>query len=90
MSQFYLQQIKPEQYNVLTIHAELEGMKYLDWFKEFLILARKSSVNFCKLESFAQNALTHKANLPVCELIQATVEGRSGKLAVQGSVGKGD
>ena len=38
---FYLALLK-NKINVLTIHAELEGMKYLDWFRSFLLAAKKN------------------------------------------------
>ncbi len=80
---FYLKQLKSNQLNVLTIHAELEGMKYLDWFKALLLLAQQSGLEFVKLEKVAHAVLAQSEKIPVCDLIQGEVDGRSGTLAVQ-------
>ena len=78
----YLSLLKPEIVNVMTIHPEIEGMKYLPWFREFL-LALKTQAQFTTLENIAQNLLQNRAAVPVCELIQSEVDGRSGSLAMQ-------
>lgn len=71
--------------NVMTIHAELEGMFYLDWFRSFLMSLQKRAVVFSDLDSLAQQILVNKNDVPVAELIQGSVAGRSGKLAMQGT-----
>lgn len=81
---FYFKCLVEDQPNVLTIHAELEGMKYFSWFENFLRAALSSSVSFKKLEEVAKTILTKRDCIPTCELIQGTVEGRSGTMAVQG------
>lgn len=83
MSDFYLSQLKENSPNILTIHAELEGMKYLDWFREFLQKAMTQQIQFMTLADMAQQLLTDRAHIPVCDLIQGTVDGRSGTMAVQ-------
>jgi hypothetical protein len=35
------------------------------------------------MDDMAKKLLTHPEKIPVCELIQGTVDGRSGTLAVQ-------
>ncbi|CAL7963773.1 undecaprenyl phosphate-alpha-L-ara4FN deformylase [Gammaproteobacteria bacterium] len=75
----YLSLLKPDALNVLTIHTELEGMKYLAWFRSFLVELKKQNIQFTNLSDIAKSA-----KFPVCELVQAGVEGRSGKLAWQG------
>ena len=72
---FYLA-LLPNKINVLTIHAELEGMKYLDWFRTFLLAAKKN-VQFTTLSEIATK------DFPSCELIHKETVGRSGKLAWQ-------
>lgn len=75
----YLSLLKPDALNVLTIHTELEGMKYFAWFRSFLLALKKQNVQFTNLSDVAKSAAFH-----ACELVQAEVEGRSGKLAWQG------
>jgi peptidoglycan/xylan/chitin deacetylase (PgdA/CDA1 family) len=84
LSAFYFSCFAENRPNILTVHAELEGMKYLTWFSDFLRQAKAQQVNFMRLESLAQQYLMDKAQVPICELIQGSVDGRSGTLAVQG------
>lgn len=77
----YLSLLTPDALNVLTIHAELEGMKYHEWFRLFLTTLKKQDIQFNNLREIAKTN-----NFPTCELIQAEIEGRSGKLAHQGTV----
>jgi undecaprenyl phosphate-alpha-L-ara4FN deformylase len=67
--------------NVITIHSELEGMKYFDWFRSFLIELKKRNVHFSTLDDIAKTA--NSISYPVCEVCQEEVTGRSGKLAKQ-------
>ncbi len=82
---YYLDHIKPDQLNVLTIHAELEGMKHLQWFEELIIKIQERGIQITPLRHIAEAALIHKKEIASCELIQGEVDGRSGLLAVQGS-----
>lgn len=79
----YLSLLREDVPNIITIHAELEGMHYLTWFKEFLQVLLAYGVKFEKLDTIAQRYLAGREKIPVCELIQAEVDGRSGLLGVQ-------
>ncbi len=74
----YLSSLKPDIPNVLTIHAELEGMKYFAWFRSFLLELKNREIQFIALREIAKFG-----GFPVCELIQKEIEGRSGNLAWQ-------
>lgn len=74
----YLSLLKPDTLNVLTIHAELEGMKYFAWFRSFLLELKNREIQFITLREIVRSG-----GFPVCELVQSEVEGRSGKLAWQ-------
>src|SRR5262249_6502927 len=37
LTAFYLEQLVTNRINTLTAHAEIEGMKYLEWFRNFLV-----------------------------------------------------
>jgi len=80
---YYLSLLKHDKPNIFTTHAEIEGMRYLDWFREFLIAAKKQNVNIVTMATIADQYLAQPEQIPVCEFIQGTVEGRSGTLAVQ-------
>lgn len=82
LDEYYLSLLQDEVINVLTIHAELEGMQYLDFFAGFLKKAQQQGIQFQTLQRVAQQCLANPDIIPVCELIQGTVNGRSGTLAV--------
>ena len=79
----YLSLLRPGTPNVLTIHAELEGMKHLSLFRGFLQQAKARSVRFALLRDLAQDLLKTPSSIPVCDLVSGTIDGRSGTLAVQ-------
>jgi len=81
---YYLSLIKPNQLNVLTIHTELEGMHYLDWFKELLVKVKDADIQIVSVKTVALSALKQKGKVPNCQLIQKEIDGRSGLLACQG------
>ena len=84
LTEFYLSQLKHDLPNIFTVHAEIEGMKHLAWFSEFLRTAQAKQINIVTMETIAQQYLARRAEIPVNELIQGTVDGRSGMLAKQG------
>lgn len=86
LAPYYLSILQTKYPNVLTIHAELEGMSYLDWFKEFLITAQQKNIQFIFLQDIAHDYLKQQEKIPVCEMIQGEIPGRSGKMAVQGEL----
>lgn len=83
LTSFYLSQLSDNTPNILTAHAELEGMKHLSWFKDFLQQAKKQNIKFVKVEDIAKEYLANRNAIPVSALVQGTVDGRSGTLAVQ-------
>ena len=84
----YLELIKeaPDDYvHVLTIHSELEGRRYLGLFQKLVTEAKAAGVKFVKLEEYAESLLRNRETIPVCEVHERCIEGRSGTLAVQGA-----
>jgi peptidoglycan/xylan/chitin deacetylase (PgdA/CDA1 family) len=79
----YLSWLRPGQLNVLTAHAEIEGMIKIDLFHALLAQAQKQDVRFVRLDDLAHEHLRERDRIPVGELIQGEVDGRSGTLAVQ-------
>lgn len=77
----YLDRLVPGALNAFTGHAELEGMHYVEWFERFLDAAAERGVRFVNLADEAK-ALTGKP-VPIAELIQVGIDGRSGTMAVQ-------
>jgi undecaprenyl phosphate-alpha-L-ara4FN deformylase len=79
----YLSLLLPDRLNVLTIHAELEGMKKMDLFRTLLEILRKHGIKIIRLDEFAQGLVASPASIPVCDIVSGTVDGRSGTLALQ-------
>lgn len=80
----YINLLQPHKLNVLTIHTELEGMLYKNWFESFLKACTQKGIQFVRLDTVAKTILKDRNSIPVCEVIQGEVDGRSGTLAVQG------
>jgi len=76
-------QLRAGALNVFTLHAEIEGMSQRGLFREFLEQCRAAKVEFVRMEEVARSCLAHRETIPVCDLAQGRVEGRSGLLAVQ-------
>lgn len=81
----YRRWLRPDALNVLTVHAELEGMAYRGWFERLIERLRSDGVAFALLADEARACLARREEIPVCELQAGTVDGRSGTLAVQGA-----
>ncbi len=79
----YLSWLQPGRLNVLTVHAEIEGMKNIAFFRRFLERARERDVNFVRMDDLARAFLERPEVIPVSDLVLGEVDGRSGRLAVQ-------
>ena len=77
----YLSLLRPNTPNILTIHAELEGMKQLAFFRTFLEKTIQQGIPIRRLDDLARDLLQDPATIPVCDLVQGTIDGRSGTLA---------
>jgi len=75
--------LKHDRLNVLTIHAEIEGMKKSMYFRTFIKRLMKNEVQIETLDTWARDLLNDPSSLPVCDLVQGTIDGRSGTLSVQ-------
>jgi len=67
---------------VFTAHAELEGGKLMPMFEALLAGWKSQGYELVALE--AMHRTLDVARLPRCEVLQGTVPGRTGTLAVQG------
>jgi undecaprenyl phosphate-alpha-L-ara4FN deformylase len=80
----YMGLLRPGKLNVLTLHAELEGMAHLSFFRDLLSSLRDQNVSCQPLCVTAQDVLKHPEGVPVCQLMDGEIDGRSGVLAIQG------
>ena len=71
--------MKPEDLNVLTVHAEVEGISCAKMFDQFLKKARTKGISFVPLGSFL------KENIPVgnSSIVPGKISGREGWISVQ-------
>jgi peptidoglycan/xylan/chitin deacetylase (PgdA/CDA1 family) len=68
--------------HVYTLHAELEGMKLAPVFEKLLDGWREQGYQLGAMRDLVD--LTDVAHLPLCNVVEAPVAGRSGTLATQG------
>ena len=76
-----LTEADPGRDHVFTLHAELEGGRYLDSFERLLRTWRARGVELTDLATYAGALDINK--LPRCQIVAGTVPGRSGVLATQ-------
>jgi undecaprenyl phosphate-alpha-L-ara4FN deformylase len=81
----YRRLLVPDCLNVMTVHAELEGMAYRGWFEKFIDTLGSDGVEFTLLADEAKACIARRAEIPVCELVAGTIDGRTGTLALQGA-----
>lgn len=72
----------PATGHVYTLHAELEGGKWLAVFEQLLTGWKEQGYDLVSMRQYLENV---KDNLPRHEVRTGTVEGRSGTLAMQGN-----
>ena len=78
----YLSLLRSDRPDVLTIHAEIEGLGRRDLFRRLLAACRGHGVQFIRLEDFARELLADRAALPVHDQVLAPIDGRSGLVAM--------
>jgi len=79
---FLLGLLRPGQLNVLTIHAEAEGLSCLDLFTDFLAQAAQRQVRFLALGDLLANC----PDIPTAPMLKRQIPGRDGWLSWQGPV----
>lgn len=72
--------IRNESFNVLPVHAEVEGISFLSTLEELLILALEKGFRTVILEKITGMAL--KGSPPVLPLALCGIPGRAGKVLV--------
>jgi peptidoglycan/xylan/chitin deacetylase (PgdA/CDA1 family) len=79
----YLSLLRQDRPNVFTLHAEIEGMGRRQLFRDLLAACRTRGVEFIRLDVLARELLVNRAAIPVCDQVQAEIDGRSGLVATQ-------
>jgi undecaprenyl phosphate-alpha-L-ara4FN deformylase len=75
---YLLSLIKPDQLNVYTIHAEVEGIVLRDQFEQLLVSAKARGIRFQPLSTLIEQPVTAHGKIN-----PQAIEGREGWLAVQ-------
>ena len=79
----YLGLLRDDRVNVFTLHAEIEGLGRRGLFQELLAACKRKRVQFIRLDEFARELLAAREAIPACDQVLATIDGRSGLVAVQ-------
>lgn len=79
---YMLSLFKPDRLNVLTIHAEVEGMACLVMFERFLEMARSRGVSLVPLGTF----LKEPEPMGHATIIKMPIQGREGWVSCQSTV----
>lgn len=82
LADLYTKQILSSDFSVMTIHAELEGAAYFEWFKDFVRRLKSIGVEFVNLGDYAKQI--DRSKIPTCRITMDDFYNRSGRLAVQG------
>jgi len=77
----YLSLLREDQLNVLTVHAEIEGMGRRDLFRSLMRALADRGVHFLRLDATARELLSDPAAIPVRDQILQPIDGRSGVVA---------
>jgi len=78
---FILKQLTPRGYNVLTVHAEVEGIRASSMFEEFLDRSREAAFDMVPLSALIPSDIE---NLPTAAVVRRQFPGREGWLAFRG------
>jgi peptidoglycan/xylan/chitin deacetylase (PgdA/CDA1 family) len=79
----YLGLLRADRPNVLTIHAEIEGMGKRPLFRALLRTCAERGVQFIRLDDLARELLADRPAIPVRDQILASIDGRAGMVATQ-------
>ncbi len=79
----YARLLREDRLNVFTLHAEIEGMRKFELFREVLLAWRKQGARFIRLDEHARELLCNRDQIPVREFSMAPIDGRSGVVATQ-------
>lgn len=80
----YLSLLRENRPNILTIHAEIEGMMKRPLFRSLLIAFADKGVRYVRMDDLAREILAQREMVPVLPLVMAEIDGRSGLVATQG------
>ncbi len=80
----YVSLLREDRPNILTIHAEIEGMMKRPLFRELMSELSDKGVRFVRMDDLAREILADRETVPVLPLVMTEIDGRSGLVATQG------
>ncbi len=69
--------------HIHTNHAEIEGLNYAKLFADLLNRANQLGIEFFSIHDWASKLKQESDKIPVCDIKMDSIDGRSGKVAVQ-------
>ncbi|MHB9132032.1 MAG: polysaccharide deacetylase family protein [Armatimonadota bacterium] len=72
----------PHPAHVYTLHAELEGRDWADWFRDYLISLQGHGVTFPTMAELAQQVIA-RGDVPIYQVKDGDLPGRAGYVACQ-------
>lgn len=79
-NEYLLSRLRPRAYNVLTIHAEVEGIVASGFFEDFIRSANSAGFEFLPLSALIPE---DRGALPVARVEAREIEGREGWISVR-------
>ena len=90
VNSMYLERMGRSNFQVHTVHAEMEGMGHLDLFEDLLLRAIAEGHEILPLENLAKDLLRQErqnpGTIPREEIVFREIPGRAGKVACQSGV----
>jgi undecaprenyl phosphate-alpha-L-ara4FN deformylase len=80
LANYYLRCLRKDCVNILGLHAEIEGLRYRGWLREFFAGSLKLGAEFPLLSEIARHEL---AAAVADEMVQREIPGRAGFVAYQ-------
>ena len=84
LSSFFLKKLHHHSIQVFTLHAELEGLRYADWFLHLLKILKEEGARFSPLMELARRCLENRPVIPRCDIHSGSIDGRATKVSLQG------
>ena len=79
----YVSLLREDRLNVLTAHAEIEGMGRRQLFRQLIAAFKAHGVEFVQLDKVARDLLKNPSSVGICDQRLLPIDGRSGLVATQ-------
>ena len=83
-NEYLFSSLRPDRLNILTIHAEVEGIVHKAMFADFIKIAKKRGCSFVPLGEIVQGET--KEDIAIASIQERIIPGREGWISVQRSI----